>query len=113
MNAQPFSLRIFVADGDPDGLRLVERSNWVGEALMFPCALLPQVKQRTELSRIGVYLLLGPREDDERGVSYLGGGDHLIFVKTRPMLTLTSSARGHCNGQSCRKSFFLRSKLVT
>jgi hypothetical protein len=26
---KPFSLRIFVADGDPDGLRLVERSNWV------------------------------------------------------------------------------------
>ena len=26
----PFSLRIFVADGDEDGLRLVERSNWVG-----------------------------------------------------------------------------------
>lgn len=26
----PFSLRIFVADGDPDGLRIVERSNWSG-----------------------------------------------------------------------------------
>jgi hypothetical protein len=25
----PFSLRIFVADGDPEGLRLVERSNWI------------------------------------------------------------------------------------
>jgi hypothetical protein len=24
----PFSLRIFVADGDPDGLGIVERSNW-------------------------------------------------------------------------------------
>ena len=28
----PFSLRIFVADGDPDGLRVVERSNWIGKA---------------------------------------------------------------------------------
>jgi hypothetical protein len=33
MTATPFSLRIFVADGDPDGLRIVERSNWVGRAL--------------------------------------------------------------------------------
>ncbi len=32
----PFSLRIFVADGDPDGLRLVERSNWIGKAVIFP-----------------------------------------------------------------------------
>ncbi len=36
MNATPFSLRIFVADGDPDGLPIVERSNWVGRALVFP-----------------------------------------------------------------------------
>jgi hypothetical protein len=40
----PFSLRIFVADGDPDGLRIVEKSNRIGKALMFPRALLPQVK---------------------------------------------------------------------
>lgn len=71
----PFSLRIFVADGDPDGLRVVERSNWVGKALMFPRALLPQVKQRTELSQTGVYLLLGPREDGEGDMLYVGEGD--------------------------------------
>ncbi len=35
MMPTPFSLRIFVADGDPDGLRIVERSNWVGRALVF------------------------------------------------------------------------------
>jgi hypothetical protein len=28
----PFSLHILVADGDPDGLRVVERSNWVAMA---------------------------------------------------------------------------------
>ena len=72
---QPFSLRIFVAVGDPDGLRLVERSNWVGKALMFPRALLPQVKQRSELSQTGVYLLLGPREDGEGDMLYVGEGD--------------------------------------
>lgn len=37
-NLAPFTLRIFVADGDPDGLRLVERSNWIGKAVMFPRA---------------------------------------------------------------------------
>ena len=38
----PFSLRIFVADGDPDGLRIVDKSNWIGKALVFPRALLPR-----------------------------------------------------------------------
>jgi len=71
----PFSLRIFVADGDPDGLRVVERSNWIGKALIFPRALLPQVKQRDELRQTGVYLLLGPRDDGEGEKLYIGEGD--------------------------------------
>jgi hypothetical protein len=76
MNAtNPFSLRIFVADGDPDGLRVVERSNWIGKALMFPRALLPRVKARDELGQTGVYLLLGPRENGEGELLYIGEGD--------------------------------------
>ena len=35
MNTTPFSLRIFVADGDPDGLRIVDKSNWIGKALVW------------------------------------------------------------------------------
>ena len=71
----PFSLRIFVADGDPDGLRIVEKSNWIGKALVFPRALLPQVKARPELTQTGVYLLLGPRPDGEGDMHYVGEGD--------------------------------------
>jgi hypothetical protein len=72
---KPFSLRIFVADGDPDGLRVVERSNWIGKALMFPRALLPTVKTRVEMDQTGVYLLLGPRDDGEGDKLYMGEGD--------------------------------------
>ena len=70
-----FSLRIFVADGDPDGLRIVDKSNWIGKALVFPRALLPQVKARPELAQTGVYLLLGPRPDGEGDMLYVGEGD--------------------------------------
>jgi hypothetical protein len=73
--SNPFSLRIFVADGDPDGLRVVERSNWIGKALIFPRALLPKVKQRDELGQTGVYLLLGPRDEGEGEKLYIGEGD--------------------------------------
>lgn len=71
----PFSLRIFVADGDPDGLRIVERSNWVGKALMFPRTIFPLIKQRNEFSQTGVYLLLGPRDDGDGEQIYIGEGD--------------------------------------
>ncbi len=39
----PFTLHIFVADDDPYGLRIVDKSKWIGKALVFPRALLPQV----------------------------------------------------------------------
>lgn len=74
----PFSLRIFVADGDPDGLRIIEKSNWIGKALVFPRALLPQVKARPELAQTGVYLLLGPRLDGEGDMLYVGEGDPIL-----------------------------------
>ena len=71
----PFSLRIFVVDGDPDGLRVIDRTNWNGKALVFPRSLLPTVKQRPEFMQTGVYLLLGPRPDGEGEMLYVGEGD--------------------------------------
>lgn len=71
----PFSIRLFVADGDPDGLRVVERSNWNGLCLVFPRPLLPDVKKRDEFGRTGVYLLLGPRDDGDGEMLYVGEGD--------------------------------------
>ncbi|MBC3873312.1 GIY-YIG nuclease family protein [Undibacterium flavidum] len=73
--SQPFSLKIFVATGDPDGLRIVERSNWIGKAIVFPRPLLPTIKQREEFAQTGVYLLLGPRPDGDGEMIYIGEGD--------------------------------------
>jgi len=70
-----FSIRIFVADGDPDGLRIIERSNWNGQALIFPRTLLPKIKKREAFERTGVYLLLGPQENGEGETLYIGEGD--------------------------------------
>ena len=70
-----FTLRIFVVDGDPDGLRVVDRTNWNGKALVFPRTLLPSVKQRPEFVQTGVYLLIGPRPDGEGDMLYVGEGD--------------------------------------
>ncbi|MFU8857468.1 MAG: GIY-YIG nuclease family protein [Deferrisomatales bacterium] len=73
----PFSLRIFVANGDPDGLRLVERSNWNGKAVIFPRALYPAVRTRPEFQQTGVYLLLGPRTHGDGEMLYIGQCDRV------------------------------------
>jgi len=75
MDTRPFTLKIFVADGDPDGLRVVERSNWIGKALVLPRSLLPKIKQRDEFAQTGIYLLLGPRTDGDGEMLYVGEGD--------------------------------------
>lgn len=73
--SSPISLKIFVATGDPDGLRIIERSNWIGRAIVFPRSLLTSFKQRDEFAQTGVYLLLGPRSDGDGEMMYIGEGD--------------------------------------
>ncbi|MBZ0137020.1 MAG: GIY-YIG nuclease family protein [Planctomycetes bacterium] len=70
-----FSLRIFVADGDPDGLQLVERTNWIGKAVVFPRSQWTAVRSRPEFQQTGVYLLVGPKPDGLGDMLYIGEGD--------------------------------------
>ena len=52
--ATGFSVRIFMPAGEPEGLRIVEKSNWTGQGLVFPRSLFSEVRQRPELSREAV-----------------------------------------------------------
>lgn len=56
------SIRIFLADGTPEGLRLIEKSNWTGLGIVCPRSQYAQARQRGEFSRPGVYVLVGPGE---------------------------------------------------
>lgn len=73
--ADPFTIRIFVPDGDPEGVRLIDRMNWTGLGLAFPRLKWPEVRQRPELQRTGVYILVGYKEDDELPTLYVGQAD--------------------------------------
>jgi Domain of unknown function (DUF4357) len=72
---QPYSIKIFLPNGDPDGLRTIEKSNWSGSGIVVPRALLAAAKSRRELSRTGVYVLVGPPEDSGLPRVYVGEGD--------------------------------------
>jgi hypothetical protein len=70
-----FSIRIFAAGGELEGLRVVEKSNWNGLGIVCPRALLRIAKTRPEFKRPAVYVLVGPSEDGALPRIYVGEGD--------------------------------------
>ena len=73
-----FTIRIFVPGGDPEGIRLIDRMNWTGIGLVFPREKWPEIRQRDEFLRTGVYVLVGYKdEDDDLQTIYIGQADGL------------------------------------
>lgn len=72
---KPYSIKIFLPGGDPDGIRTIEKSNWSGAGLVVPRAMMAEAKVRQELTRTGVYVLLGPPEESGLPRIYVGEGD--------------------------------------
>jgi hypothetical protein len=70
-----FSVRVFLPGGDPDGIKVVEKSNWTGSGLVVPRSLFGEAKARPELERAGVYVLVGPAEESPLPKVYIGEGD--------------------------------------
>jgi hypothetical protein len=68
------TLRLYLVDGHPAGLIVAEILNWTGKVLSFPRGLLPQVlKTRPEISKTGVYFLVGADPDNIfRSIVYVG-----------------------------------------
>lgn len=75
LQQRPFSIRVFVPDGDPDGLRLIEKSNWTGIGVVFNRTNYKQALTRDEFNRTGVYVLIGFSEDSALPTIYIGEGD--------------------------------------
>lgn len=70
-----FSIRIFLPEGSADGVRVVEKSNWTGICLMCPRSRFSTVRERQELGRTGIYVLVGPTSGESQLTIYIGQGD--------------------------------------
>lgn len=70
-----FSVRLFLPDGDPAGVKVIEKSNWTGTGLAIPRALFAHAKKRPELDRAGVYVLVGESDTGILPRVYVGEGD--------------------------------------
>jgi predicted GIY-YIG superfamily endonuclease len=75
---KPHSIRIFLLDGIPDGVRTAEIIMSTIEAIAFPRSLLGRVRSELNLARPGVYLLAGEDIDHPgRMIGYIGETEDL------------------------------------
>lgn len=72
------TISLYLADGKPAGIRIVEKDNWNGVGVDCSRSDLARARKRDEFSRSGIYLLLG-NEGDVAGLPklYVGEADDL------------------------------------
>ena len=75
LTQHPFSIRMFIPNGDSDGLRIVEKSNWTGVGVVLKRSNYKQLTSRPEADRTGVYILVGNPVQGSLPNIYVGEGD--------------------------------------
>jgi len=80
--ADPFELKIFFPQGDPDGVRTIKTALRTGQALYFPRDKWQEAKNQDECKRLGVYILGGNTEledgtEDDLPTIYIGQSSDL------------------------------------
>jgi hypothetical protein len=70
--ANPFTIDIFATSGDPQGVRIIQKTNWSGVGIVFPRELLSEVIKDVYADRPGVYVLVGDLAEE---TVYIGEAD--------------------------------------
>lgn len=69
------SIKMFLADGSPNGILTAEIINWTGHVLSAPRTKLSELIQREECARTGVYFLVGYDPENSLPSVYIGESD--------------------------------------
>lgn len=72
------SIRIYLSDGSPSGLRHVEIANWTGQAIACPRSRFSELKKWSESQRPGVYFLLEKHSTDDKNAVYIGESENVF-----------------------------------
>lgn len=59
----PKTITTYLVDGNPDGVKMAELSNWVGKSISIPRNKLKNVKDRNECNQPSVYFLFGGEDE--------------------------------------------------
>jgi hypothetical protein len=71
-------ITIYLIDGEPNGPKTAELSNWVGKAIVIPRNRLKELKDRPELNKPAIYFLVGKENEGELlPKSYIGEAENV------------------------------------
>lgn len=74
--SDPFTIRIFVPEGDSEGVRIIDRLSSTGIFFVFPRTKWGELRNRQELGQAGIYILSGyANPEDELPTVYVGQAD--------------------------------------
>ncbi len=68
----PFTIEIFSTTGDPQGVRIIQKSNWSGVGVVFPRESVAEAIKEDHAKRPGVYILVGDLAEE---TVYIGEAD--------------------------------------
>lgn len=71
------TIKIFLPQGDPKKIRVAELSNWSGKSIASPRSEIELFLKRPEISRPGVYILLGIDPESGDSIAYIGEAEIL------------------------------------
>lgn len=72
------TIKLFLVDGVPDGMRTAEIMSWTGHVLFAPRASVAALLARPEVKKTGAYLLIGPDpQEADQTMVYVGEGDNV------------------------------------
>jgi hypothetical protein len=72
------SIRIYLADGTPSGIRHVEIANWSGQAIACPRGRFAELTKWEESKRPGIYFLFERQASDIGNKAYIGESENVI-----------------------------------
>ena len=73
--SNPYTIKLFVPDGDPNTFKIIYKMNWTGIGLEISREVWEDKKNRKELDQAGIYILFGYQESDDFPTIYIGQGD--------------------------------------
>ncbi len=76
--SKPKTIKIYLVEGEPTGIKTVELSNWDGKAIVIPRTRLKEVRGREEVQGPAVYLLIGVVDGGAGLKVYVGEAEILI-----------------------------------
>jgi hypothetical protein len=77
MSSNSKTVKIFLLQGDPTGVKIVQLMNWTGKAYVIPRIQIESVSKRTELKSQCVYFLIGQDPEGNTTV-YVGEAEEFI-----------------------------------